>query len=420
MKGLSICAFLIAMGIAELSASALDDIKKFHTDLIRLLQHDVDSALILAEQAEELSSKEQEVYLQAKSLYLKICAYKKKGIHGESFKDNLKAIKLIENLSSDEAALLSINLSLHIGNTLDLHFAHREAIKYLNRGLKIAKKNGQFKECLQLYYTKAMTLRHSQDLQEALHIINLNLKLSRQLKNDLWTLRNLNQKGLILKDLKQYEEARVTYNQIINFPVKHEAETIHLGRSWHNIAITHFEEGSLSLARKAFLQALAYKRIKNSPKDLFITYSDLSKTLLNLDSIDEAYAYAQLCQPIYETLELDPHYYNHFNVMSEIAYRRNDARMVRLYAQKYYNENQKFLLQQKEILEIKDRYQMELLSEGFFAELEADENISLLEQVLWSLAIAFLCILLSIKLYSYLRKRSLSIAINQITEEGLV
>ncbi|WP_258100636.1 tetratricopeptide repeat protein [Marinoscillum pacificum] len=415
--------FLIALFsvlLSEVIASDKDIIVKLHDKCYSLLDNNLDSAIILAEQAEKLALQENNLFLEAKSLYIKAFAYDAKQDLGKSFVLNLKALELLNKLKSKQASDTRIEILNNTGLILKQHYVYSEAIKYYDEGIDLAIENGNMELLAPLYYNKALALRHNNQLNEALEIIELSLLSAQKAKDESRVLRGLNQKGLILKDLEEFNRARDTYTEIIKYPFEKKSPEKYLGQAWHNIAVTYLNENNLDKAKKAYQKAILIKEQRNKPEDLFITYQDYSQTLLNLSELNEAYSYAQKCLVLYEHCDLDPDNYKFFNLMSEIAYRQNKPKLVREYSQKYFDENEKFLTQQREILEVKDRYKMEVLTAGFFSELHADQNISLLERVLWTVGILFTCILLITRIYTYLRKRSLSIQITQIKEEGTV
>jgi len=401
-------------------ASSKQDIIDLHNKCYSLFRTNFDSAIIVAENAKELASDEAYTYLEAQSLYIKAYAFNLKEDQGKAFITYLESLQLLNQTNNTEAVELKTDLILSISSILMKHNAYSEAIQYLNEGIEIAESYNLREKKLSFSYNKSLSLRHKNDLGSALKQIEYTLKLAIELDDELRVLRSINQKGLILKDLKQYQQARETYSEIIQFDFEKQNPEKYIGQAWHNIAVTFLDENNLEKAKAAYLKAIISKESRNKAEDLFITYQDLAETLLNLNEINGAYSYAQKCDALYDQCDLDPDNYKFFNLMSEIAYRQNKPKLVRKYSQKYFDENEKFLTQQREILEVKDRYKMEVLTAGFFSELHADQNISLLERVLWTVGILFTCILLITRIYTYLRKRSLSIQIAQIKEEGSV
>ena len=401
-------------------ASEKETIIEFHNKCYALLDTNLDSAILLANKAELLAKHEEDSYLQAQSLFIKAYAYRMKDDQGKSFISNLKALDLVTNLTSEKEIKLHLELLINTSEILMNHFAYLEAIQYLEKGIELAKQYNIQNRLLLLLYNKGISLKSNGNLEEALDTFNETLTLAYELNDELRILRSLNQKGLTLKDLKSYKSARTTYHEMINFQHSEKYENKYKGQAWHNIAGTYVGENDFERAKNAYLNALSYKMKRNKSEELFITYQDLAETLLKMNQIEEANHYAQLCLPLYSESSLDPDNYKFFNLMSEIAHQRNDSEGVRKYAKLYFEENEKFLNQQREILEVKDRYKMEVLTAGFFSELHADQNISILEKVLWSIAIFFTTILFLTRAYSYIRKRTLSIQINQIKDEGSV
>lgn len=411
---------IILTVISEAFASVKEDIIQIHNLCYKLLDSNLDSAIILANHAEFLAEKEGDEYLEAQSLYIKAYAFRTKEDQGKSFISYLKALNILTNLSSEEITNLKLDLLINTSEILINHYAYSEAIKYLDEGIQITERIGNQKTMLLLQYNKGMALRELGDHKQALNIFNKTLSLAYRLNDELRIIRSLNQKGLTLKDIKRYDEAKLTYQKMISFDYREQSPDKYKGIAWHNVAVIFNEEGDLVEAKEAYSKAAIYKSKRNNPSELFITYLDLSETLLKMNQIEDANHYAQLCEHLYIDCSLKPDNYKFFNLMSEIAYRQNKPKLVREYSQKYFDENEKFLTQQREILEVKDRYKMEVLTAGFFTELNADKNISLLEKVLWTIAILFVGILLITRIYTYLRKRSLSIQITQIKEEGTV
>lgn len=401
-------------------ASEKETILEIHNNCYSLLDTNLDSAILLANKAEGLSEQEEEYFLQAQSLFIKAYALRMKDDQGKAFIANLKALDILENLSDEKSINLSLNLLINTGDILINHYAYPEAVQYLNEGILLAEQHNIQNKLLLLLYNKGMALRYSGRYDEALIIFNQTLTLANELNDGLRILRSLNQKGLTLKDLKKYDDARATHMKMLEFKFSDEPINKYKGQAWHNIGLSYVEEGKPEKAILPYLEAISHKEQDNNPSELFITYLDLSETYLKIGDLEEAKRYAQTCAPLYEQIPLSPDNYKFFNLMSEIAHQRNDSEGVRTYAQKYFDENEKFLEQQREILEVKDRYKMEVLTAGFFSELEANKNMSLMERVLWLLACGFMVFILASRLYSWNKKRLLTLHISRIKDEGIV
>lgn len=405
----------------SLLASYNKAITTLHNKCYTFLDTNLDSAIILANNAELLAQQNEDPYLQAKSLFIKAYAFRMKDDLGKSFIANLGALELLENSSTENSINMFLDLLLNTGEILLKHYAYPEGIQYFDRGIKIAQQGNIQNRLLLLLFNKGMALRYNGKYDEALATFDQTLRIATELGDELRILRSLNQKGLTLKDLKSYDLARTTHMKMVNFQYNNQSSDKYRGQAWHNIGLSYLEEGNLTSAKEAYEKAIkSFNATNNNSEELFLAYMDLSETFTKLGQVNQAFEYAQLCETLYGKCELSPDNYNFFNLMSEIAHLRNDTKMVRYYAQKYVDENQRFLNQQQEILEIKDRFKMEVLAAGFFSEIEANKNISLLERVLWTIASIFTIIILITKIHTWYKKRSLSLQINLIKEEGPV
>ena len=96
-----------------------------------------------------------------------------------------------------------------------------------------------------------------------------------------------NQIGMMYKDMKNYDIARIAYNNTIRTYIENEELHHNVGLAYHGIGVTYMEEGNTEEAIRAFNKALEYKKYSGS---IFITKYDLGTLLMDDGRSDEAIA----------------------------------------------------------------------------------------------------------------------------------
>ncbi|MCP4457523.1 MAG: tetratricopeptide repeat protein [Cytophagales bacterium] len=381
MKFLVSSLFLL---ICLLSAfgSSKDQIQSLHNQAYALLDSLPDQAMELAQKAETLANAKNLYFEEANSLYIQAHLHREKNEFGKAFITNLKALELLRPLDEQEAISTYISIALNTGEILKQHYAYPEAIQYYDEGIDLALTHNIHKSTLKLLYNKVTALRHNKNYEYALEIINECIEIARADSNEYVLISALNQKGLIHKDQGNFKQARFTYDQIITHEFQTERSAKYIGRAWHNIGVTHLAQENYTLAIHAYQKAAESFEQVPGTQDQFTTWLDMALTYHKMKDFDSAQHVATQALASYPDQSLLPDNFVLYNVLSKICHDLNQPDNSHNYSQLYVKENERFLTQQKALLEVKDHYKMEVLTAGFFAQLQSEEDQVLLRRYL--------------------------------------
>lgn len=413
-------SFLLLLSLHILQASDQVEIDTLHQRAYRLLDTDPDSAFVLAVGAEAKAVDRELDLEEAKSLFIQAYLYRQKDELGKAFVLYLKALELLRPLEAEQAVLNYVKILLNTGVILDLHYAYPQAIKYYNEGIRVAEQHRMNDRLLKLYYSKAMSLRHNKEFEEALATIRQGLALARKERDEEWTLSALNQRGLIFKDMGLFEEARSNYWQMIDFEFNKSSPEKYKGQAWHNIAVTYMEEENYKEAEIAYLRAVSGNLKRPDSKEAFVTWMDLGETYFLTKNYEKAYEAAQKALAIYDQVLLLPEYYILFDHLSNITYKLGEYNLSRKYSERFVAVNRRFLQAQNEILQVKDQYKMEILTAGFFQEVEAAETEKQYQMILVILVTLFISAFVFEKTRQYYIRRSIKLSLQKIERDSAV
>ena len=292
---------------------------------------------------------------------------------------------------------------------------------YYDEAIPLAKKYQMSKQLIKLYHNKAEALRQLKKLDQALATIESGLRLAHVEKNEHQILSSLNRQGLILKDMGRYEEARESYRRMIGFKFDQVPPEKYRGQAWHNIAVTYVEEKKYTEAESAYLEAAKENEKRPDSQRKYITWMDLGEVYYLMGHYQKAYEMEQKALALYDDVLLQPDHYAIFSLLSKITYKLGEHDQSHTYSRRFEEVNKSFLQAQKEILQIKDQYKMEILTAGFFLELQASKTREQHRMLLMILACAvlFFGVLFSYeKIKQYKVRRSIKKAILDIEQES--
>lgn len=398
----------LMLSVYPLYASDKAGIDSLHQQAYRLLDSNPDSAFVLATIAEAKAFSRGLKFEEGNSLFIQAYIYSQKEELGKAFVLYLRALEILRPLKAEKALLAYTKILLNTGIILKQHYAYPQAIQYYDEGIGIAWKQKFNERLLKLYFNKAEALRQIEEFDQALGTIKSALDLAQREKDEDMILSSLNQRGLILKDMGRYEEARASYRRIIGFEFDKLSPEEYRGRSWHNIAVTYVEEKRHQEAAEAYHKALNEKIIGDE-KRLYITWLDLGEVYYLLGDYKKAYEMEQKALALYDEMLLLPDHYALFSLLSKTTYKLGEHEQSHAYSERFIAVNKRFLQAQKEILQVKDQYKMEILTAGFFLELEASKTK---EQYQTMLIILICSVVFFVSLFGYEKVRQYKVRHN--------
>ena len=303
----------------------------------------------------------------------------------------------MQNLRDERSPNLFINLFVNTGEILERHFNYEEAIQYYTEGLVIAHNENFNQWIIDLNYNIGYAYLSKGNLVKAVDYIHESYQLA-QIEEDEFTIVNsLNLMGLIFNRNQRYDTAALFFNKMLEYDYLNLNINKYKGRAYHNLANTYAQSGDTINAISAFKKALLYKNKRNKPKEIFITENDLAEIYYSLGEYDKAYEMTLSCIEHYDLMLLTPDHYKVFDLARKIKAAINHHQLSNQFANRYFEENERFINQQEKLIEIRDQFKMEILTASFFVELERNKRIDTLNKAI------VLILILSALIIGYLK-----------------
>ncbi len=378
-------------------------------------KNNYDSAHLVVDHAIKSAEAIDYKYGLAKSMFIKSYLYKSENKLGESFTLNLKALKLLNQLSDDRVPKTIVDVYINTGKILQQHFKYDDAARYYLLGLDIANKHELKVRTHELLYSLGQVERRQGNIASARSFIEQSLQLSIQTEDEWTILNSYNLLGLVETDFGDFEKAREYFQAILSYDIEEEDIFSYTGMAHINIAETYLIEGANAFAFEEILKSLsAYRLSQNSPQmfdaELLLTtfYSD------NGD-LKNAIEIGLMAEKSYSSTNKNPEQYKIFELLTHIAFEAQDYQMARSYHLKYLEQNENFLKSQSEILQNSEQYKMELLSANFFKDIDKQEQLAQLNHIIYLLLGFGLLSLVFVRAKKYLFKKSLEQAFREVT-----
>jgi len=379
---------------AVLMGSVKSQIDTLHNQAYALLDSDPDKALVLAKQAEDLAHNRGLDFEEANSLFIQAYLYRENNELGKAFVINLRALEILRPLEEEKPKSTYVKILLNTGEILKQHYAYPEAVRYYDEGIPIAIENDFKNTLIKLLYNKAVALRHNESFDYALETIEKAISVAIEERDEYKLISAINEKGLIEKDMELYEQARQSYQEILDYEFERLNPAKYKGRAWHNMGVTFVKERDYNNAKKAFSNAEKYHSERPGSSDQFTTWLDMGEVYFLSGQYNEAMEIANKAHSIYDGVSLLPDHYALFDLLSKICHEQGLHDDSHSYSQRYVLANKDFLAAQEEILRVKDQYKMEVLTAGFFLDIEQEKSKERLRLYLFT-SIAFFIVLIA-------------------------
>ncbi|MEQ8336361.1 MAG: hypothetical protein RIA62_03395 [Cyclobacteriaceae bacterium] len=331
-----------------------------------LFQHP-DSALAIAEKALNMSESADYTWGIANSYYFK--GYILEEVQNKSVAGllmYLKAGHILENQLDERSVGAYTGLMLNAGSVLHKHGKNDEAIDLYEKALKKAKLFNLKIIENKLLFNIAFASRDKGDLPKAIETIKAAIELSerledRKLLNDSWNLL-----GMILKDDLRNNEAEKCFLTIVNNP---DSRPIIKANAYNNLGDLYISEEKFEQAVSAYLKA---GQLHTIPVIKFDSYLGLTNVFQQTGDLSNALKYASEAVHVYDSVVPEDRYLQVFNIISQLHQQKGDQQLANHYSNRYFEETQKFFQAQKELIKIKNEFQVDLLLAGFYTEMEIE------------------------------------------------
>ncbi|GAB4245127.1 MAG: hypothetical protein Tsb0034_23600 [Ekhidna sp.] len=378
------------------SNSSITRVDQLHSKCYELFDVSYDSVLFVANEALKLSEKSGYSWGIANSYYIKAYVYDEQGDFSKALLMYLNASSNIGELEDERSLKTSMDIALNIGSILRKHYKYNEAIDFYDDALSKADVNHFPSKRLKLLYNKASVLQDKKDLPYAIETLNEAVQVSKMIEDDRMMLKCWNLLGLVFKDNGDYSSAKYHYQKIIASP---EAVKKAIALAFHNIGIVANNEKKYDSAIIAFSKAEALEKEIDHKEFLFMTLLETSKTYLKKNKPDKALHYSEECEKLYGHVTRFPETFGVFHLLDSLNHLEGDFDASRKYSDQFHKESIAFFGRQKEIIKLKDQFQIDLLIAGFYKEQEVKRRNSIFQRTI----VVLLLIGFVTSLFFYLR-----------------
>ena len=272
-------------------------------------------------------------------------------------------------MSGDErlkADVISIhkNVATLLADYKHFDLAHR----FLNEGLNLAREVNNEKQIISFLSNRVFLYLDQEMFEEAIH------EIAAIRENHIITPeRNvilLNKLGWAQQSLGLYEEASRSYKEVIQ-------DTTSIGLkvyaiSLQNLALIESNEGNYKEALKHLQESINYCKEFNYPRWLLRSYSDIGSIYFNHGNIDQSIKYFNLGIALVENGDQDAESYEIFNLASQAYQSIGNLDLALINKELYSTRLEQYIEQQKEIAELGQLYNIQLLTDRYYDLLAAD------------------------------------------------
>lgn len=380
-------------------------------------QGQLDSAMVVMNLAIKEAQRVNYKFGEAKSLFVMSYLHRMDNQLGKSFELNLKALKILELSNDPRTPETLTQVYSNTGEILINHFKYQEAVKYFDKGLQVSSENQLEERTQNLLYNRAYAFRKAKEYFKAKTDFEQCREIAIKIGDEWMILNSLNMLGKVALDFKEYEQARMYFQKVIDFEFEEESDDEYKGMVLGNIGKSYFEEGKIEQAKTAYLTAIEHNSLLEDHSQLFETQLALVELNLSANNLEQAWHFGNLAINSYEHTLLSPDNYRLFNLLNDIAFERKEYLAAQNFHRRYVEENEAFLKAQRETIQLSEQYKMELLTASFFKDIEKQEQMAQLNHIIYLLLGLGLISFVFVRAKKYLLKKSIEQAFHDIARK---
>ena len=283
--------------------------------------------------------------------------------------------------------------------------------KYFSKALDVAETLGQPNLYAKLVFVVSKLYLEKGEHDKAVEMLKATFDYFPQIENR--TISNIyNQLGLIYVDNGNYTEAVDYYEKLIHF-TKNKADLVsYLHYAYHNLGDVHFRNEEYNKAVEYFSKALhGLKTANTTPKSLFITLKDLGESYLKLGDLGKAEEYLIEAELHFDKSKEAPKFYELHKLLASVSMEKGDFEKYTNYQVTYVSNLEAFLQEQQQIEATDKKYNLDLITQRYFAmvaEQERNEQLQYYASVGAGFFISLILLILGVVQYrKYQLRKSL-------------
>ena len=306
------------------------------------------------------------------------------------------AIYYLEAVSLEETdAYTRLSCLKNLGRIFKVYKRTEEAETYYREALELARDYSK-EEAAGILYNLGNLYKSTMSFDKAQVAYLEAYEIYEETQDYGWLANTTNQIGLVFKELKEYHTAREYYFRMINAEAQlKESYPKFAGRAWHNIAVTHLEEGNLNEAIGGYLTAIRYKEVTG--KDQFITLLDLGDAYSRAGDRPKALEAWSGALALIPMGEPDPEYFVLYKHLAK--HHIDDFALYKSYIDMYTAHWEKYHAFTEQLADIDESYRFHIALEQYWQ--NQNQHKLRMQYVLVIAALAIMLAVAVFAVYSY-------------------
>ncbi len=280
----------------------------------------------------------------------------------------LEGIRYSKNASYDEVESNLASLYYRCGDIFRRFKAYQLAEEYFFKGLEYADEDMD----LIIKYNIAALYKDKGDYNLAIDLLSENIEKLDVGSRNYFNFNN--RLALTLTEAKEFQKSIQVRKRVIE---EISEDNIHeKGKYHHNLAKTYRLSGNYELALESYSKAIEYKGLKKVKKSLFSSYFGIAETYFELGGYKSAEEYFAKAEELIDLQPTHPDYFEIYKKCADLNYTLGKYEKTKHYEDLYTANMNDYVSLQSEVQNTDQRYNMDLITKRYFAEVDKQERIA--------------------------------------------
>ena len=341
-----------------------------------LISQHQDSAFILASNLKRDAEEKKDQYGLVQSNYILGYISEERNEYGKAIIYYLEAIRYSENATYENSFYDALSLNKNCGVIFRKFKSYDLALEYYNKALELAYSNKHHKEIISIQYNISGVLSDQDRFQESINVLNKILSIAEEGSKKYFDILNrLSNTHLKLGD---FDKVSHYSNKIINKESEQNKKLV--AYSHHLLGKVAIEGNQFNEAHSHLKSALGI--VSNHPKYFkdkkaeFEILVDLGINNYRSGHFENAIVNYQKAEDLIPRITQKPEYFELYSHQADLFFELGNYETSKRYEDKYSENLNKYLKVQEELIETDQRYNMDLITKRYFAEVEKQERIA--------------------------------------------
>lgn len=250
--------------------------------------------------------------------------------------------------------------------------AYSLAEEYYTQGLEYAELHSLPVIAMSHKYTLAGIFTDTKRSSEAIKLLSESIS-SLESNSRMYFIFS-NRLGFTYHESEQFQKSVEIYEKLIN--ELSEDDWIRKGSYHHNLARSYRESKNYEKALSNYQKAINFKQLAEDEKTLFSSYYGISETHFALEDYESSENYFSKAEDLMELQPLHPDYFEIYKACANLNYTLQDYQKSKHYEDLYSDKMNEYLVIQSEIQETDQRYNMDLITKRYFAEVDKQDRVA--------------------------------------------